>query len=75
MERGTVDVGAFQRPLALRHRRRWLYGAHLMAKKSKDAGGGKAFGELMRALVQVPKKELDRAERRYQKRKAAKRRK
>lgn len=46
-----------------------------MAKQSKDAGGGKAFGQLMRGLVQVPKRELDQAERRYQKRKAAKRRK
>lgn len=38
--------------------------------KSKDAPGGKAFDHLMRGLVRVPKKELDRAERRYQKRKA-----
>lgn len=40
---------------------------------SKDAGGGKAFDGLMRGLVRVPKKELDRAERRYQKRKQKKR--
>jgi hypothetical protein len=38
--------------------------------KGKEA---KAFDDLMRGLVQVPKKELDRAERRYQKRKQKKR--
>ena len=44
--------------------------------KSKDAsGGGKAFDKLLRGLVQVPKKELDRAKKRYQKRKADRRKK
>ena len=37
--------------------------------KGKEA---KAFDDLMRGLVQVPKKELDRAERQYQKRKQKK---
>jgi len=36
-------------------------------KKSK---AGKAFDAAMKALVQVPKKELDRAEKRYQAAKA-----
>lgn len=46
-----------------------------MAKQSTDAGGGKAFDKLMRGLVQVPKKELDRAERHYQKRKERRKKK
>lgn len=41
----------------------------------KQPVGGKAFDSLMRGLVQVPKKALDRAERRYQKRKARRKKK
>lgn len=37
--------------------------------------GGKPFDDLMRKLIQVPKKELDRAEKRYAKRKAKRKRK
>jgi len=36
---------------------------------AKKPTGGKAFDKLARALIQVPKKELDKAERRYQERK------
>lgn len=43
--------------------------------KSKDVSGGNQFDQLMRGLVRVPKKELDRAEQRYQKRRAKKRKK
>jgi hypothetical protein len=37
--------------------------------------GGKPFDALMGKLVQVPKKELDRAEKRYQKKKAKRKKK
>lgn len=36
----------------------------------KKATGGAAFDALLGKLVQVPKKELDRAEKRYRKKKA-----
>lgn len=41
-----------------------------MAKSPKKPTGGAAFDALMGKLIQVPKKELDRAERRYKKKKA-----
>jgi hypothetical protein len=41
----------------------------------KKVQGGAAFDALMGKLVQVPKKELDRAEKRYQKKRAKKRKK
>jgi hypothetical protein len=37
--------------------------------------GGKPFDDLMRKLIQVPKKELDREEKRYAKKKAKRKRK
>lgn len=45
-----------------------------MAGKPKS-GAGKAFDELAAKLVQVPKKALDRAEKRYLARKAKRRKK
>ena len=41
----------------------------------KKLEGGKAFDTMMGKLVQVPKKELDRAEKRYQKKKAKRKKK
>ena len=41
----------------------------------KKMDDGKPFDALMSKLVQVPKKELDRAEKRYQKKKAKRRKK
>ena len=41
----------------------------------KKVEGGKEFDALMGKLVQVPKRELDRAEKRYQKKKAKRRKK
>lgn len=48
-----------------------------MAGKQKPtaSGAGPAFDALARKLVQVPKKELDKAEQRYQRRKAKKKKK
>ena len=43
-----------------------------MAKKEPQPSGGKAFDELARKLVQVPKKELDRQVKRYQAKKKRK---
>jgi hypothetical protein len=41
--------------------------------EEKPEGAGKAFAELGHKLVQVPKREIVRAEKRYQKRKQRKR--
>jgi len=46
-----------------------------MAKKAKKPAGGKAFEELLPKLLDVPRKELEQAERRYQQRKAKKKKK
>jgi hypothetical protein len=52
-------------------------GSHLTGRMTvaKKPTGGKAFDDLVRKIVQVPKAELDKAERRYQKREAKRKKK
>ena len=62
-------------PRTVRNRRRRIHGDHMSdtPKERSGAGAGKAFDDLAKKLVQVPRKELEQQARRYEKRKKPRR--
>jgi transposase-like protein len=60
------------RTLGVTQKTAWFMLHRIRLAMQPTSGDGKAFDDLARKLVQVPKKELDSAEKRYQRRKARK---